>query len=51
MFWRVQLSILLEQMIKHDVGTRGGIGTDFFMIFDGFWPPLELQNHKIINQK
>jgi hypothetical protein len=45
------LFILLEKLIKRDVGTRGGIGTDFFMIFDGFWPPLELQNHKIINQK
>ena len=30
------LSILVEKSIKNDVGTRGGIGTDFFMIVDGF---------------
>ena len=29
-----------QQSIKNDVGTRGGIGTDFFMIFDGFRPPF-----------
>ena len=34
------LSILVEKSIKNGVGTRGGIGTDFFMIFDGFRPPF-----------
>ncbi len=34
------LSFLVRKSIKNDVGTRCGIGTDFFMIFDGFWPPF-----------
>ncbi len=34
------LSFLVRKSIKNDVGTRCGIGTDFFMIFNGFWPPF-----------
>ena len=34
------LSFLVEKSIKNDVGTRCGIGTDFFMIFGRFWPPF-----------
>ena len=30
------LSFLVEKSIKNDVGSRCGIGTDFFMFFDGF---------------
>ena len=33
------LSFLVEKSIKNDVGTRCGIGTDFFMIFGRFWIP------------
>jgi hypothetical protein len=35
-----RLSILVEKAIKNAVGTRGGIWTGFFMIFDGFRPPF-----------
>jgi hypothetical protein len=34
------LSILVGKSFKNDVGTRGGVGTDFFMMFDGFGPPF-----------
>jgi len=34
------LSFLVEKAIKNDVGTRCGIGTDFFMIFGRFWTPF-----------
>ena len=34
------LSILVKKSIKNDVGTRGGFGTVFFMIFYEFWPPF-----------
>ncbi len=34
------LSSLVRESIKNDVRTRCGIGTDFFMIFHGFWPPF-----------
>ena len=34
------LSFWVEKSIKNDVGTRCGIGTDFFMIFGRFWSPF-----------
>ena len=34
------LSFLVRKSTTNDVGTRCGIGTDFFMIFDGFGPPF-----------
>ena len=40
MFWRSRALYFHQKSIKNDVGTRGGIGTDFFMIFDGFRPPF-----------
>ena len=44
------LSFLVQKSIKNDVGTRCGIGTDFFTIFDRFWPkfwsPKSIKNDK-----
>ncbi len=34
------LCFVLRKSIKTNVGTRCGIGTYFFMIFNGFWLPF-----------
>ena len=45
------LSFLVRKSIKNDVGTRCGIGTDFFMIFDGFGPPFWAPKSQKIKKK
>ena len=45
------LSFLVRKSIKNDVGTRCGIGTDFFMIFDGFGPPFGAPASRTVDQK
>ncbi len=45
------LSFLVEKSLKNGVGTRKGLGGDFFTIFDGFGSPFWAPKSIKINKK